>query len=43
MKINEKIKKYCDDKGYTYINMYDKLLDDDGNFNDSPIPRIYSA
>ena len=34
MKINEKIKKYCDDKGYTYINMYDKLLDDDGNFNE---------
>lgn len=32
MKINEKIKKYCDDNNYTYINMYDKLLDDDGNF-----------
>lgn len=34
MEINEKIKKYCDDNNYTYINMYDKLLDDDGNFNE---------
>ena len=34
MEINEEIKKYCDDNGYTYINMYDKLLDDDGNFNE---------
>ena len=34
MEINEKIKKYCDDNGYTYINMYDKLLDEDGNFNE---------
>lgn len=34
MDINEKIKKYCDDNDYTYINMYDKLLDDDGNFNE---------
>ena len=34
MDINEKIKKYCDDNGYNYINMYDKLLDDDGNFNE---------
>lgn len=34
MKINEKIKKYCDDNNYTYINMYDKLLDDDGNFSE---------
>ena len=34
MKINDKIKKYCDDNNYTYINMYDKLLDDDGNFNE---------
>ena len=34
MDINEKIEKYCDDNGYNYINMYDKLLDDDGNFNE---------
>ena len=34
MEINEKIKKYCEDNGYNYINMYDKLLDDDGNFNE---------
>ena len=34
MKINEKIKKYCDENNYTYINMYDKLLDDDGNFSE---------
>lgn len=34
MEINEKIKKYCEDNGYTYINMYDKLLDEDGNFNE---------
>ena len=34
MDINEKIEKYCDDNNYTYINMYDKLLDDDGNFNE---------
>lgn len=34
MKINEKIKKYCEDNGYTYINMYDSLLDGDGNFSE---------
>ena len=27
-------KKYCDENNYTYINMYDKLLDDDGNFSE---------
>lgn len=34
MKINEKVKEYCDKNDYIYINMYDKLLDDDGNFNE---------
>lgn len=34
MEINDKIKRYCDENDYTYINMYDKLLDDDGNFNE---------
>ena len=34
MDINEKIEKYCDDNNYTYINMYDKLLDDEGNFSE---------
>ena len=32
--INKKIKKYCDDNDYIYINIYDKLLDDDGNFSE---------
>ena len=32
--INKQIKKYCDDNDYTYINIYDKLLDDDGNFSE---------
>ena len=31
MDLNKRIKKLCDDKGYTYINMYDKLVDKDGN------------
>lgn len=34
MEINDKIKKYCDDNNYTYIDMYNKLLDDDGNFSE---------
>lgn len=34
MKINNKIKKYCEYNSCTYINMYDKLLDDDKNFNE---------
>lgn len=34
MEINKKIKEYCDENNYTYINMYDKLLDDDGNFSE---------
>lgn len=32
--INKKIKKYCDDNDYIYINIYDKLLDEDGNFSE---------
>lgn len=31
--INKKIKKYCESKNYTYINMYDELLDKDGNLD----------
>lgn len=34
MKINKRIKKYCEDNDYIYINMYDKLLDEEGNFNE---------
>ena len=33
IKINERIKKYCENNNCTYINMYDKLLDDDNNFS----------
>lgn len=33
-KINNQIKKYCEYNNCTYINMYDKLLDDDNNFNE---------
>lgn len=32
-KINKEIKKYCEKHDVTYINMYDELLDSDGNFN----------
>ena len=32
IEINEKIKKYCEDNNCNYINLYDKLTDDDGNF-----------
>lgn len=34
IEINKQVKKYCTDNGYTYINMYDKLLDEDGNFSE---------
>ena len=34
MKINEKIKAYCEANDCTYINIYDILLDDDGNFSE---------
>ena len=34
MEINEKIKAYCEANDCTYINIYDILLDDDGNFNE---------
>ena len=29
--INKKLKKYCKNKDYTYINVYDELTDEDGN------------
>ena len=32
-KINKEVKIYCDKNNVTYINMYDKLTDEDGNFN----------
>lgn len=31
--INKKLKKYCDLNEFEYIDMYNKLLDDDGNLN----------
>lgn len=31
--INKKIKKYCKDNNYTYINMYSELVDKDGNLD----------
>lgn len=31
--MNKKIKKYCKDNKITYIDMYDELTDDDGNFD----------
>ena len=31
--LNKKIKKYCKEENITYINMYDELLDSDGNFD----------
>lgn len=31
--LNKKIKKYCEKNDYTYINMYDELLDKDGNLD----------
>ena len=34
IRINKKIKKYCENNDYTYINMYDILVDEDGNFNE---------
>lgn len=34
MEINNKVKEYCDKNDYTYINLYDILLDDDNNFNE---------
>ena len=32
-KINEELQKYCEEKDLTYINMYDLLIDEEGNFN----------
>ena len=32
-KINDELKKYCKKDNCTYINMYDLLTDDDGNFS----------
>ena len=34
MEINDSIEKYCQDHDCTYINMYDLLTDEDGNFNE---------
>lgn len=34
MEINSKLKEYCDKNDYTYINLYDILLDDDNNFSE---------
>lgn len=31
--INKKLKKYCKEKGYTYINIYDELSDKSGNID----------
>ena len=32
-KINKELNEYCDENDITYINMYDELIDKDGNFN----------
>lgn len=34
IEVNKLLEKYCDEKGYTYINIYNKLLDEDGNFSE---------
>lgn len=34
MEINNSLKEYCDANNCTYIDMYDKLLDDEGNFSE---------
>ena len=34
IKINDLLKEYCKEEHYTYINMYDILVDEDGNFNE---------
>ncbi|MCI8346534.1 MAG: lysophospholipase [Bacilli bacterium] len=31
--INKKLKRYCKEKGYTYINIYDELSDKSGNID----------
>lgn len=31
--INEKLKNYCEENSYTFINVHDVLLDNDGNLN----------
>ena len=33
--VNEKVESYCNDNDVTYINMYDLLSDNDGNFNEA--------
>ena len=33
MNVNNKIKKYCKENNYHYIDMYNQLLDKDGNFS----------
>lgn len=34
-KLNKKLEKYCVEHELTYINLYDKLVDKDGNFDES--------
>lgn len=34
-KLNRKLEKYCVEYELTYINLYDKLVDKDGNFDES--------
>ena len=34
MNLNEKIKKYCNNNDITYIDVYSKLTDEDGNLKD---------
>lgn len=34
-KLNKKLEKYCVENELTYINLYDKLVDKDGNFDES--------
>ena len=34
-KLNKKLEKYCVEYELTYINLYDKLVDKDGNFDES--------
>ena len=33
LKMQELIEEYCKENDVVYINMYDKLLDEEGNFN----------
>ena len=33
IEVNKEIEKYCRENNYIYINMYDELIDEDGNLN----------